>query len=125
DKMGLKFSMFPNISISNSAHLFASTPVSQQNGWTVITGTFTADSAYTYIGVGNFFDEANTNEVLVCQSCFQNFNIYYLDDISVVALPRPDPVGLTMNTEKPDLFYYPNPSERLITFNTDLPDQTE
>lgn len=94
DKMGLKFSMFPNISISNSAHLFASTPVSQQNGWTVITGTFTADSAYTYIGVGNFFDDANTNEVLVCPSCTQNYNIYYLDDISVSPIAALPPVSL-------------------------------
>ncbi len=92
DKMGLKFSMFPNISISNSAHLFASTPVTQQNGWTVITGTFTADSAYTYIGVGNFFDDANTTEIITCPSCQQNYNIYYVDDISVVAI-TPSPVS--------------------------------
>ena len=94
DKMGLKFSMFPNISISNSAHLFASSPVTQQNGWTVITGTFTADSAYTYIGVGNFFDDASTTEILTCPSCQQAFNIYYIDDISVVAqAPAPTPIS--------------------------------
>ncbi len=88
DKMGLKFSMFPNIAVSNSAHLFASSPVTQQNGWTVITGTFTADSAYTYIGVGNFFDDASTNEIVTCQFCQQPYNIYYVDDISVVALQQ-------------------------------------
>lgn len=96
DKMGLKFSMFPNISVNNSAHLFASSPVTQQNGWTVISGTFTADSAYTYIGVGNFFDDNNTTEIVACSTCAQYYNIYYLDDISVTALapPQPSPVSL-------------------------------
>lgn len=92
NKMGLKFSMFPNISVNNSAHLFAANPVTNQSGWTVISGTFTADSAYSYIGVGNFFDDANTLEIIACSSCSQYYNIYYVDDISVTPLASP-PVG--------------------------------
>jgi hypothetical protein len=32
-------------------------------GWTLVSGSFVADSAYTYVMVGNFFDNAHTDTV--------------------------------------------------------------
>ncbi len=89
DKMGLKFSTNANMSINNVAQLFAASPVTVQSGWVTLTGQFVADSAYTHIGVGNFFDDANTSEITVCNSCPQAFNLYYVDDISVVLVESP------------------------------------
>jgi len=106
NKMGLKFSNSTNISVNNTAHLFAANQVTLQSGWVTISGEFVADSAYNYIGVGNFFDDANTTEMTACSSCAQAYNIYYVDDISVTLHVS---TGLKENKlEKVSI--YPNPS---------------
>ncbi|MCU0359113.1 MAG: T9SS type A sorting domain-containing protein [Bacteroidia bacterium] len=89
DKMGLKFSTSSNMSVNNVAQLFAASPVTVQSGWVTLFGQFIADSAYTHIGVGNFFDDINTSEITVCNSCPQAYNLYYVDDISVILAETP------------------------------------
>lgn len=52
--------------------------------WTPVSGCFTADSAYQYLTLGNFFSDEQTT--FVNYSGFANqslFNYYLLDDVSV------------------------------------------
>lgn len=62
-----------------------------KNGWMRIGGCFTADSAYTHITIGNFnngpgtaFLQVPTNYPLTW------FSYYYIDDVSVQHVPRPE-----------------------------------
>ncbi len=86
NKIGVKFSKVPNFPINNVSHMFAANQVTSSVTWTQISGAFQADSNYTYIAIGNFFDDANTAETTVCAACPQAFNFYYIDAISVTLL---------------------------------------
>lgn len=86
-----------------------------KNGWTRIGGCFTADSAYTHITIGNFnngpgtaFLQVPTNYPLTW------FSYYYIDDVSVQPVPRPElgpdittcgPVQLSVPDPQPDVQY--------------------
>ncbi len=65
NKIGAKFStvIHTNVNINNKAHVYTNSVVSDTLNWTKITGSFVADSAYKYIMIGNFFDDANTTVV--------------------------------------------------------------
>ena len=47
----------------NFAHVYSSAVITDYQNWTVISGSFQA--AYTYIFIGNFFDNANTSTLPV------------------------------------------------------------
>ncbi len=60
-----------------------------KNNWTLISGTFTAESPLQWLTIGNFYNNANTNfENLAVggETGFTELGFYYIDSISVVAL---------------------------------------
>jgi hypothetical protein len=70
NNMGLLFTMEPNIWTSNNgpsfalrnyAHLHSEDIISDTANWTLISGSFVADSAYQYLVIGNFFSGALTD----------------------------------------------------------------
>jgi len=125
DKLGVLFSTVSyalDTSCSNTtllpppnfAHVYTDSIITDTANWTTISGIFTADSAYQYIVIGNFFDDANTNYIqtdttISCQSH------YFFDDIYVV-------VDTTTNIEKIGLEevvnIYPNPAKDYINIKT-------
>ena len=113
NNFGFKFSKVPNFPVNNSSHFNNSNVITNNNGWSVITGTFTADSAYTHLAIGNFYDDANTTEIVACLTCTLNVNYYYIDDISVIKLG--ETTGLE-NIEQTDLklILSPNPTNGII-----------
>ena len=83
---GITFSTDTTIQVNNIAAVHADSVVSDTANWTTIAGCYKADSAYIYIGVGNFFDDAHTTYTLTCPGCSNPYPAYYVDDISVVPL---------------------------------------
>jgi hypothetical protein len=93
NKIGAKFTTtaynaysnpFP---IDNIAQVHYDTIITDTTNWTLIYGSFIADSAYQYIAIGNFFDDLNTDT-----SCIKNVSnklcaYYYVDDICVSINP--------------------------------------
>ncbi|MDZ4822718.1 MAG: T9SS type A sorting domain-containing protein [Flavobacteriales bacterium] len=69
--------------IPNEAHLYATEIIEDTLNWTHIEGIFTADEPYTHIGVGNFFDSANT-EYIQYQNGLGAY--YYVDNVVVMKL---------------------------------------
>ncbi|MBS1545847.1 MAG: T9SS type B sorting domain-containing protein [Bacteroidetes bacterium] len=61
-----------------------------ENGWMRIAGCVKADSAYTWITIGNFHPGAGTGFEQVSQSTPVWFSYYYVDDVSVRQVPQPD-----------------------------------
>lgn len=54
------FSAVADYIITGTPQVNTSTVVDQTNGWYKVSGTFTAQDAYTYVIIGNFFTPANT-----------------------------------------------------------------
>lgn len=89
-KLGVHFSTVPfsqanPATVNNSSHFYTNTIITDVVNWVDVSGSFVADSAYQYIIIGNFFDDANTDTTIVgafsgvCGYC----GYYYVDDICV------------------------------------------
>lgn len=72
NNMGMLFTMQPNIwtdvdqppfALRNYAHLHSTAVISDTANWTLVTGSFVADSAYPYLVLGNFFSDELTDSV--------------------------------------------------------------
>lgn len=72
----------PSPAVNNFAHIYSPSIISDTLNWTAIEGTFTADSAYTYIIIGNFFDINNTDTLIMDSSNYCKA-YYYIDDVVV------------------------------------------
>jgi len=98
----------------NFAHIYTDSIITDTANWTTISGIFTADSAYQYIVIGNFFDDANTNYIQTDTTI--NCQAHYLLDDVYVALDS------TTNIEKIELEevinVYPNPAKDYINIKT-------
>lgn len=86
NKIGLRFSTVPFDScchppINNFAHLYTDSIVSDSISWTRLSASFIADSAYNYVTIGNFFDDAHTDTLILSQ--FPGYAYYYIDDVCV------------------------------------------
>ena len=88
NKIGVRFSTisYPNfwtepIPINDTAHVYTNTIITDTVNWVKISGTFTADSAYNYIAIGNFFTDSLTSRIQL--DSIASFAYYYVDDICV------------------------------------------
>ncbi|MBP8823136.1 MAG: hypothetical protein KBH07_05800 [Flavobacteriales bacterium] len=83
----------PEFMPRNFAHVNNPTIVTDTAGWTHLSGSFVADSAYQYIVLGNFFDNAHTDTVHL--STEPSWGAYYLYDAICVST---DPEECPLNT---------------------------
>lgn len=130
NKMGMRFSTKPTggwagrPALNNSAHLYANTILSDTLSWVHISGSFIADSAYSHLTIGNFFDYLNVDTLLVGSPVIygRSWSYYYLDDVCVSkdSLTCSSIVGIR-EQDRPSLscIIYPNPAESEITLQTD------
>ena len=88
NKLGAK--LFTDISIlrngmlgfmDNQADLFVDSVISDTTNWIQIKGRILADSAYTGIAIGNFFDLDHTT--ISCFGSSGHLAYYYIDDVCV------------------------------------------
>lgn len=78
----------PDFPFRNYAHLQRSAVLTDTVGWTLVSGSFVADSAYQYVVLGNFFDNAQTQALPIPP--LNGENAYCLVDNVCVSL---GPVG--------------------------------
>ncbi|CAN5562615.1 hypothetical protein BH11BAC1_BH11BAC1_04110 [soil metagenome] len=91
DRLGAYFSDSPVNLLNDGPMLFnpqvmASGFISDSSGWVKISGTFMATSAYNYITIGNFYDDANTSTQVnpngsSAPGCYGAY--YFVDDVTV------------------------------------------
>lgn len=67
----------------NFAHLRTTIPVEDTLAWTLVEGTIIADSAYSYVVLGNFFTDALTNAYPNGDS-WTDLAYYLVDEVEVV-----------------------------------------
>lgn len=69
------------------AQVYGNDVVEDTLGWTVISGSFVADSAYQYVVVGNFFSDEVTNWSLMDPNGTGYLAYYYIDEVCVSVDP--------------------------------------
>lgn len=108
NKLGILFSTSNydtsiNAPIGNYSQVYTDSIITDSVNWTLIHKSFIADSNYTYLSVGSFFDSSMVDTIHPIPS---SLAYYYIDDVSVTAdtttsVLELDPVG--------NLKIYPNP----------------
>lgn len=97
--------------IPETPQIKAIDPISDEENWTQIAGTFIAEGGEEYLTIGNFFSDEDTEKISIWGSPFLNWGYYYFDSVSLT------PVILSTNDEILDnqLKVYPNPTSNLVT----------
>jgi len=108
-----------NPTFRNFAHIHTNNIITDTLNWTTISGSFTADSAYAYIVIGNFFSDANTDTTILKGTKCVSY--YYIDDICLSTEPFvcDTEIGLNESFLNNTVEVIPNPfsASALIKFN--------
>jgi hypothetical protein len=107
--------------LTNNPPIFTDSIVTDSLNWTRITGSFVADSAYTYLVIGNFFDDANTDTIKFFND-FSDNAYYYLDDValstdSAFVYNYSFTTSINENSLQNQITVYPNPVTNYLTVN--------
>ena len=104
----------PPFPFRNYAHLHSTEVITDTANWTLVSGTFIADSAYLYLVLGNFFEDALTDTVHVAGPT-SSAAYYFIDGVCVTAGPAgcPFTTGIAAGSV-PILNTWPNPASDLI-----------
>jgi len=108
-----------NIFPHNYAQVYTDNIISDTTGWTVISGSFIADSAYKYLMIGVFFDESMVSHTIVNPASYNYNAYYYIDDVYVSKDSITSIVNYQENQPTIDLF--PNPASDKISFQISEP----
>jgi hypothetical protein len=113
------------VPIDNFAHLRSVAVINDTANWVRISGSIVADSSYSYVMLGNFFDDANTDTLMqTCGTCTNNYSYYLVDDICVStdsllcnsdAGFLPCVVSVEEDSLKTQFSLFPNPTHDFIT----------
>jgi hypothetical protein len=82
NKIGITFSNSTWKGLDNFSPLFTNSIITDTVNWTVISGSFIADSAYNYVLVGSFFDRFHIN-IIDLDTVVGPGAYYFFDDICV------------------------------------------
>jgi hypothetical protein len=123
NKIGAKFStvQYSTItpdSLDNFAHVYTDSLILDKNQWFNIKGWFTADSAYSYLIIGNFFDDSHT-DTAECGG-LSTLASYFFDGICVStdSLSCFTAVGLNEIKNQDGLALFPNPFSDKLNITT-------
>jgi len=114
NKIGVRFTTVLNtasmpIVPNNFAQVYTDSIITDTLNWVLIKGSFIADSAYTYIVIGNFFDNTHTDTLHLGGMNLEA--AYFVDDICVStdSLLCFEPIGIPVIADNPLVSIFPNP----------------
>lgn len=127
NNMGMLFTMEPDFRVSNGipifplrnyAHLRSSDVIADSVNWTLVSGSFVADSAYQYLVLGNFFSNALTDTIHL--SSGSSFGAYYFVDGVCVTRAGQDCsiVNGVVEQEAIESILWPNPTNDWLNVPT-------
>ncbi|HRD51732.1 MAG TPA: hypothetical protein PKY96_03705, partial [Flavobacteriales bacterium] len=123
-KMGMLFTMQPRQWVLNDpypvplnfAHVYTSELITDTVGWTLVSGSFVADSAYQYIMMGNHFDNADTDTMHIALQQFVALGYAVFDNVCVSVNPQGCPMAVGVHEhESIGVRLYPNPARDRIS----------
>lgn len=123
NNFGFRFFTKPNdylnpAIVDNLAHVYSDVVVSDTINWVKVQGSFVADSAYEYIILGNFFDDAQTT-ITGCNTAQFGAAYYYIDKVCVStdSLTCEITTGINPGHKKANINISPNPAQDLVSIN--------
>ena len=98
--------------IDNFAHVSSNDIITDTIDWVLISGSFIADSTYSYLNIGNFFDDSHTGVISCDGSAY-----YYIDAVCVSTNPDTCdiPVGTGSLLSKAEAYVFPNPANYIVS----------
>lgn len=120
--LGINFSTIqydsccPPLSI-NSAVIDLDTIYSDTVNWYKISGSFIADSQYVFLGIGNYFDNSNTDTIQIDSDTSQLslYSYYFIDDVCVSTDSLYNETWTeTKKVESKVFKFFPNPTDRYL-----------
>jgi hypothetical protein len=129
NKFGMRFSCDPEVPwpFDNIAQVYTDAVVTDTIGWTKISGSFVADSAYQYLLLGNFFDPALTT-ITLCDNREEPYAYYYADMVCVssdsVTCPVDFATALRDVKTINEISLSPNPFSNKLSFSIANNEQT-
>lgn len=116
------------LQVTNNPKVYCDSIITDTLNWVTVFGSFTADSAYQYIVLGNLFNDVNTDTLIVNGSSATNcFAYYYIDDVCVSTDSMYAANFLYTSLEDEPLEnrfnVYPNPISDLLLINNDSKEQ--
>lgn len=118
NNIGMLFTMEPYFWVTgmqpfglrNYAQVYHSEVVTDTAGWTLVSGSFVADSAYRYIAIGNHFTDANTLRDTIAVG---QYNMAYMPVDAICVSVKPTGCPLATGVPQPSSpmpGLYPNPA---------------
>jgi type IX secretion system substrate protein len=107
--------------INNFTHYHNDSIIRDKVNWTKMSGSFIADSAYGFIGLGNFYDDINTDIDTTITPVRNYTAYYYVDDVVVSTDSLYSATWTSVSEVHTDLNIniYPNPVDNwLVIENT-------
>lgn len=108
------------VPINNFAQVYSNSIVTDTLNWTKLFGSFVADSAYSFVAIGNLFDNAHTDTIGWC-NCGTQVAYYYIDDvcISTDSIYTATYTGIKESNKTSNYKVYPNPTTQFakLEFN--------
>lgn len=95
----------------NHAQVYSPWIIEDTVAWTLVSGSFVADSAYHYLMIGNHFDNAHTDAVAVGSSINPPSAYLFIDNVCVTSDPDgcPSTSGIPVTAEGA-VELFPNPA---------------
>lgn len=110
--------------IPNFAHVYTEDIITDTVDWVTISGSLVADSAYSHMALGVFFDfdSLSTFEMLPPNPPGNSLGSYYfIDDVCVSKYPDCQYIGISEKLrEQSSLLVFPNPSSEVVKLSTDV-----
>jgi type IX secretion system substrate protein len=101
--------------VDNFAQVYTDSIITDSVNWTTISGSFIADSAYSFISIGNFFDSTNIQYIDFNGLWYTESAYYYIDDVRlstdsnfVLSVNQKNNINLT------PFSIYPNPATNFV-----------
>lgn len=102
----------------NFAHVYHPWIITDTVGWTLVSGSFVADSAYQYLMLGNHFNNASTDTLHFASYPWDPIAHTLIDNVCVSLDPEGCPLALGVSDPDMDaVVLFPNPAGAEIVLN--------
>ncbi len=117
NKIGIRFSNNPTSKqINNISHVYTDVVIMDSINWVSIRGSFIADSAYSYLSIGNFWEDSFVSSDTINNQGYLSY--YFVDNVCVSTDSTTcfSTLGINENSNSPDFEMFPNPTSNFVEF---------
>jgi hypothetical protein len=108
----------------NFSHINEASIISESENWVNVSGSFIADSAYSYMIIGNFYDDIFTDTLNLPYTVAQQRAYYCIDDVCVSTDSLYAHTWTTLSIHEQgnnNILIFPNPATGYFQISIDYP----